>query len=276
MAWTIGSNPEDVHFGGYDGYAWRWCLESDHGLRSESIVKISRTAMGVSLETLPEATRRARETSGRSAVEIFLEWFEPPHVLEFHSKSTSPMVGGGSEQPPSESDPRTESRLQEIEAFMRDRRITLRLDRVGEEWVALLIPDALRLGATDAGVGRSRLEAAEDAKRIVEGYGDDQNLGDRSRVIEVSAADQITLLDTDDVVRSILPKELNADLRERIEKVVDSFGWKFRWTAEPDGSFYWFVIDDATDEVLKSGKADSWDDAKLDAFLELMPPWGEE
>ena len=42
---------------------------------------------------------------------------------------------------------------------------------------------------------------------------------------------------------------------------------------EPDGSYRWMVLDERTDEVLQAGTSDDWDGAKLDAVLDLLPPW---
>ena len=54
--------------------------------------------------------------------------------------------------------------LREIEVWFRERRVALRYDRVKDAWVALIIPDDLRVGAVDGGHGATKLDAARDAK----------------------------------------------------------------------------------------------------------------
>ncbi len=59
------------------------------------------------------------------------------------------------------------------------------------------------------------------------------------------------------------------------EKVHMDFGWFFAATKEPDGSFSWAVMSRDGYQV-KSGVADTWDDARLAAIEDLYPPSGEE
>jgi len=50
------------------------------------------------------------------------------------------------------------------------------------------------------------------------------------------------------------------------------WGWHVRFRREPDGSLSWGVFDEKTGVGLTSGIAHNWDDAKLNAVLELLPP----
>ena len=58
------------------------------------------------------------------------------------------------------------------------------------------------------------------------------------------------------------------------ERVRMDFGYRFAFAGEPDGSYSWAVLTEECD-VIHSGVADSWDDAKLAAIENLYPPSDE-
>lgn len=59
------------------------------------------------------------------------------------------------------------------------------------------------------------------------------------------------------------------------ERRTDAFGWLLSFAHEPDGSFSWWVRHERTGETIRSGCAETWDDARLAAVVELVPPSGE-
>jgi len=66
------------------------------------------------------------------------------------------------------------------------------------------------------------------------------------------------------------------EVREPLEKIIAmEYGWLIGASIEPDGSVAWIVLDREGKEVLKSGIADTWDDARLAMVEDLYPPSGE-
>jgi len=59
--------------------------------------------------------------------------------------------------------------------------------------------------------------------------------------------------------------------REERDRIRTDFGWELTAIAEPDGSFTWLVYS-ADDELLQSGNAPTWDDARLEMIENLYPP----
>jgi hypothetical protein len=70
------------------------------------------------------------------------------------------------------------------------------------------------------------------------------------------------------------PPDIAAE-RERLTTIATDFGWHIGFAEEPDGSWFWLVLEAATDEPIKSGTASTWDDARIALIEELMPPSGE-
>lgn len=70
------------------------------------------------------------------------------------------------------------------------------------------------------------------------------------------------------------PPEIEAE-REGLAKVATDFGWRFGFAQEPDGSWFWLVMDVQTDEPIKAGTAPSWQDALIDCVKDLVPPHGD-
>jgi hypothetical protein len=60
--------------------------------------------------------------------------------------------------------------------------------------------------------------------------------------------------------------------RERLTGIATDFGWRFGFAQEPDGSWFWLVMDVETDEPIKSGASPSWQDALIDCLKDLVPP----
>lgn len=74
-----------------------------------------------------------------------------------------------------------------------------------------------------------------------------------------------------DVEEVETPGDIEAE-RERLAKIATDFGWRFGFAQEPDGSWFWLVMDVETDEPIKSGAAPSWQDALIDCVKDLVPP----
>jgi hypothetical protein len=71
-----------------------------------------------------------------------------------------------------------------------------------------------------------------------------------------------------------VPLDVPSDEWSEVRARVASSGWRFGGWREPDGRFSWFVWNDG--EVIKSGVADSWDDAKIDSIIDFPPPSDEQ
>jgi hypothetical protein len=67
------------------------------------------------------------------------------------------------------------------------------------------------------------------------------------------------------------PPDIEAE-RGRLAKIATDFGWHIGFAQEPDGSWFWLVLDVETDEPLKSGTAPTWQDALIDCVKDLVPP----
>jgi hypothetical protein len=101
MPWTIPSEGEEQNPEGYDGHIWQWQLVADHDAdeRRFVVVRISGTVMAMDEEGLSARITLARETHGRSEVEITLGWPEPPRSIDVHSAGVRPAGGDpGAEQ----------------------------------------------------------------------------------------------------------------------------------------------------------------------------------
>jgi hypothetical protein len=82
MAWRLdaSSGPFPAPWEGRDATGWVWEIYSDEQPR-RILVEVSGTAMTIADEYLPEETRLARATSGRSEVEKVLELDDPPRRI---------------------------------------------------------------------------------------------------------------------------------------------------------------------------------------------------
>jgi hypothetical protein len=69
-----------------------------------------------------------------------------------------------------------------------------------------------------------------------------------------------------------VPAEEWTVLREKAAE----FGWLIAATHEPDGRYSWAVYDSQRSELMQSGTADDWDEARLSMIENLYPPSGEK
>jgi hypothetical protein len=278
MAWTIVGEPEDAHSGGYDGAIWLWRLEEADDARS-TLVKITGSAIRVAEENLPERTAAARASRGRSEIERVLDWYEPPSAIELGTWADAPRFEGGSPQDPEET-----ALVEEIKRWFEERGIDLFFDRQGDEWIAPLIRRDQPLGAAEYGVGNTQREAAEDARSKFEAFRG-PSVFEKTGFLGAGA----TLKGSAEVVSGVgaIPSgeefgvpEVKAEGLESVpeviwrglEEIAAEFGWSIGFTPEPDGSFFWFVCARETGELLQHGRADSWEDAKIESILNLYPP----
>lgn len=78
--WHIAGTLGPYARSGYDASGWLWEIERDH-VAKRVLVEVTGTALAVSREYLPEDTRAAIDTEGRSEVDRVLGLEEPPRVI---------------------------------------------------------------------------------------------------------------------------------------------------------------------------------------------------
>lgn len=155
MSWRIVSGPDEIAGGSFDGVRWRFRLEDAEEHAVNVTVGVSGTALAVA--SLPIETAEAIATRGRSAIERFLQWQEPPTGVTYFT-TDRPAVEGG--VPPAE-----ESGAQEVlesQQWVSERGFTLELQQQGSVWQATVQP----LGWVEEGA--SPAEAARLARERVE------------------------------------------------------------------------------------------------------------
>lgn len=98
MSWELRdtSGPYPAPWEGRDAVGWVWELYGENDESRRILVEVSGTAMAVAPEYLPEETRLARETSGRSEVERVLELDDPPRRV---SLGTTGYLGAPPDAP---------------------------------------------------------------------------------------------------------------------------------------------------------------------------------
>lgn len=107
----------------------------------------------------------------------------------------------------------------------------------------------------------------------------DRGLDEASRVrlsgaMEKTGAASVTVvgMGTQTLVDEIdTPADIETE-RERLTGIATDFGWRFGFAQEPDGSWFWLIMDVETDEPIKSGASVSWQDALIDCVKDLVPP----
>jgi hypothetical protein len=105
----------------------------------------------------------------------------------------------------------------------------------------------------------------------------DAGFGDASRArlsgaMHRSESPPVTVMLAGQEVEDVAaPADIEAE-RERLAKVATDFGWRFGFSKEPDGSWFWLVMDVETDDPIKSGTAATWQDALLECVEDLVPP----
>lgn len=198
-----------------------------------------------------------------------------------------------------------ESQRREIEAWFRERRVTLEYHIVGDEgdvWdcVAMMVPDDY-VGVIEGGGGSTKLAAAADAQEryrakhgeaivqtvtpggaIAGGNAPTEIVGGAGGISseETVGTPSVTQIEPPSLVREravgvptveVIPESVRAPL----ERIAGEFGWYFTYVLEPDGGFRWFLFERDGDTLLKTGVADGWDDALLATVEGLQPPSGE-
>jgi hypothetical protein len=63
------------------------------------------------------------------------------------------------------------------------------------------------------------------------------------------------------------------EVREGVERAME-FGWVVGGVREPDGTLRWVITDLKQETILRTGVADTWDDALVE-LLDFLPPSGE-
>lgn len=97
-----------------------------------------------------------------------------------------------------------------------------------------------------------------------------------SGVMERSGSPPVTVMLAGREVEELeTPADIQAE-RERLAKVATDFGWRFGFSVEPDGSWFWLVMDVETDDPIKWGTAATWQDALLESIEDLVPPRTDE
>jgi hypothetical protein len=138
----------------------------------------------------------------------------------------------------------------------------------------------VEVGIVESGFGSTRLEAALDSKaRQVINEGGAAWIRDEGGEAVISEFGTHISADvhsgSETLAEGGTTLEVPREIEEKASRAATRFGWEIGFADEPDGSFTWFVFDRETDEILQRGKADNWDDAKLNSILDLQPPSSE-
>jgi hypothetical protein len=128
-------------------------------------------------------------------------------------------------------------------------------------------PNVLFLDVTDAGLEEATRMRLSGAMHQTEPRPPATVLLSDRPVFTVLVSDAPAVADVE------VPPDIQAE-RERLSKIATDFGWHFGFAQEPDGSWFWLVLDADTDEPIKSGSAQSWQDALIDCVKDLVPPDG--
>lgn len=168
MSWAFeAQQPREITSHGYDAVVWEWGLrDAQSGDTATALVFLSGTAMAVADDQLPFVVTEAKRTRGRSAVEPFLHWSVPPRRIELDTSTQRPRTHGGLQRANGDA-----HELRELTRWFSERGIDLELEQRDENWTALMLPQGVRVGSADYGVGKSALEAAADARRRFESSG---------------------------------------------------------------------------------------------------------
>ena len=82
VPWRVIDGPGEGPWEGRDAVGWIWIIENDDEAR-HVLVEVTGTAMAVDEGSLPDETRLARASLGRSAIDEILDQDEPPARLMF-------------------------------------------------------------------------------------------------------------------------------------------------------------------------------------------------
>ncbi len=84
-----------MSLGGYDGSGWQWRVTADDEPAEGRVVlvRITGTVMAMGEDALSRRTAQARESLGRTEVEVILGWPEPPDEIEINSEGVQRSGG---------------------------------------------------------------------------------------------------------------------------------------------------------------------------------------
>jgi hypothetical protein len=186
-------------------------------------------------------------------------------------------------------------RSHELEALYRSRGFTLAFDHRGNQWTALLMRADIPIGAAlVVGRGETRDEAAEDVHRQFEAKIvalQPLNIEGKATVTAeltvIRAEDHATGTDDAQVTAKGIPSEeafgvptveqlpKREVLSQATLKKLGGAHFQVAWVPEPDRSWTWYLA--ASDgEILQSGTAEDFEDAKLSSVLDAHPPSNED
>jgi hypothetical protein len=160
MTWDIASGPYLQRIRGYHGRVWRWTLsdgERTHGVS----VKLTAAAMTAPLNELPAPVRAARQSRGRSQVELVTTWVEPPTAAELCAAPLEPFLAGGRE---SDDAPEPGAEIEEVARWLRTRNRRLLLQSSNGTWHAAVVRPGLSIEYAVGGSGPTPEAAAAAAR----------------------------------------------------------------------------------------------------------------
>jgi hypothetical protein len=185
-----------------------------------------------------------------------------------------------------------QEREQQLHDWFAQRGFDLYFDRLGEtEWFALALPHGTRVGAAAGEHGATKIEAAERLQATLD-RGTTATIGTATETdtamplsvqggvsakAQLSGTVEVTTIGQEarapEKILDALgaPVDVPEALKTRLASRAGEFGWAIGFAREPDGSLMWAVFD-KDNNPLKSGVADNWDDAKLNAIEDLYPP----
>lgn len=251
MFWTIQGDSERQNPEGYDGHVWQWQLLADHDAdeRRFIVVRVSGTVMAMGEAALSTRIAVARETRGRSEIEMVVDWPEPPSEIEVLSHGIRPAGG----------DPGPEQReINEIIEWFeeRDAMVIFGAHGMRLEKHSAHVMEQTKGDHLYSVVGLSRLEAIRTAKERwdAEGHGQQNKL-------EPSAA-------------PTTKQALSID--QEAVKTLRSEGFRIVWTepTDPDDPIWMGQAFDETGELLEMALGKDPEDVLLELAEALLPKRG--
>jgi hypothetical protein len=86
VAWTVRSTPEEIDRG-LEARSWKWRIERNEDVRTVW-VHVTNTALNST--QIPDTTRKAIETQGRSEIDAILDQDDPPAEITCTTAGCSP------------------------------------------------------------------------------------------------------------------------------------------------------------------------------------------
>jgi hypothetical protein len=168
-------------------------------------------------------------------------------------------------------------------------------EQLGVGWRALIVHDDSRLAFSVQGVGRTKLEAAEDAKRRWESGTRVVRVADVGTTVEHAEALPIKVVKAPPAaaraggnqpsVRVDVPAggaqaggfapTPRIEVDSRIVERLTEYGWVIRFGEEPDGRVRGYLCDDKTLQIIRSAVGDDLQDAFLGLGIDLTAPSAE-